>query len=116
MHDLDEIELIIGNSGRNFSGVTSVTIQLLNYQAKEFKLAVLGSAFIPDNFRTINFYQFIKLTRKALSSGKHKVFFTRRNDEMIQGLVAKYIFGSKMKISTGTKKVCEVPFRYSYKD
>ena len=44
MHDLDEIELIIGNSGRNFSGVTSVTIQLLNYQAKEFKLAVLGSA------------------------------------------------------------------------
>ena len=98
MHDLDEIELIIGNSGRNFSGVTSVTIQLLNYQAKEFKLAVLGSAFIPDNFRTINFYQFIKLTRKALSSGKHKVFFTRRNDEMIQGLVAKYIFGSKMKI------------------
>ena len=72
MHDLDEIELIIGNSGRNFSGVTSVTIQLLNYQAKEFKLAVLGSAFIPDNFRTINFYQFIKLQER---------FFPQENTE-----------------------------------
>ncbi len=98
MHNLDEVELIIGNSGRNFSGVTSITIQLLKYQIKEVNLVVLGSAFIPDNFKTINFYQFIQLTRKALSSGKHRVFFARRNDEMIQGLIAKYIFGSKIKI------------------
>ncbi|GIS22819.1 MAG: hypothetical protein CM15mP123_07210 [Gammaproteobacteria bacterium] len=75
MHDLDEIELIIGNSGRNFSGVTSITIQLLDYQYKEINLAVLGSSFIPNEFRTINFYQFIKLTRNNLSNGKNKDFF-----------------------------------------
>ena len=98
MYDLDEVELILGNSGRNFSGVTSITIQLLNYQTKEINLAVLGSKFIPDDFKTINFYQFLKLTRKRLSSGKFRIFFTRRNNEMIQGLIAKYIFGSKIKI------------------
>ena len=98
MRNLEEVELIIGNSGKNFSGVTSITIQLLSYQYKEINLAVLGSSFIPNEFKTINFYQFIKLTRNKLSNGKNRIFFTRRNDEMIQGLIAKYIFGSKIKI------------------
>ena len=98
MRNLEEVELIIGNSGKNFSGVTSITIQLLSYQCREINLAVLGSSFIPDKFKTINFYQFIKLTRNKLSNGKKRIFFTRRNDEMIQGLIAKYIFGSKIKI------------------
>ena len=98
MRNLEEVELIIGNSGKNFSGVTSITIQLLSYQYREINLAVLGSSFIPDEFKTINFYQFIKLTRNKLSNGKKRIFFTRRNDEMIQGLIAKYIFGSKIKI------------------
>lgn len=98
MRNLEEVELIIGNSGKNFSGVTSITIQLLSYQYRKINLAVLGSSFIPDEFKTINFYQFIKLTRNKLSNGKKRIFFTRRNDEMIQGLIAKYIFGSKIKI------------------
>ncbi len=92
------IELIIGNSGRNFSGGTSITLQLLGYQAKEMKLAVLGSRFIPKNFKTLNYFQFILLTRKKLPNGKLRVFYTRKNNEMIQGLIAKYIFRSKIKI------------------
>lgn len=98
MNNLEDVELIIGNSGKNFSGVTSITIQLLSYQYKQINLAVLGSSFISDEFKTINFYQFIKLTRNKLFNGKNRIFFTRRNDEMIQGLIAKYIFSSKIKI------------------
>tara|TARA_B100002019_G_C21262837_1_gene597710 strand:- start:1287 stop:2345 length:1059 start_codon:yes stop_codon:yes gene_type:complete len=98
MNNLEDVELIIGNSGKNFSGATSITIQLLKYQVKQINLVVLGSAFIPKKFKTINFYQFIKFTRKILPSGKYRVFYTRRNDEMIQGLIAKYIFGAKIKI------------------
>tara|TARA_B100000242_G_C43039104_1_gene484642 strand:- start:818 stop:1876 length:1059 start_codon:yes stop_codon:yes gene_type:complete len=96
--NLNDIELIIGNSGKNFSGGTSITIQLLQYQVKEINLAVLGSNFIPNNFKTLNYFQFIKLTRKKLASGKCRVFFTRKNNEMIQGLIAKYFFGAKIKI------------------
>lgn len=98
MPKLNDVELIIGNSGRNFSGGTSITIQLLHYQVKEINLAVLGSNFIPSNFKTLSYFQFIKLTRKMLSNGKQRVFYTRRNDEMIQGLIAKYFFGAKIKI------------------
>ena len=92
------IELIIGNSGRNFSGGTSITIQLLGYQQREMNLAVLGSRFIPKHFNTLNYFQFLLLTRKKLPNGKLRVFYARKNNEMIQGLFAKYIFRSKIKI------------------
>ncbi len=98
MLNIENIELIIGNSGWNFSGGTSITIQLLDYEAKEMNLAVLGSRFIPKHFKTLNYFQFLLLTRKKLPNGKLRVFYTRRNDEMIQGLIAKYFFGSKIKI------------------
>ena len=98
MTNLESIELIIGNSGRNFSGGTSITIQLLDYQEKEMNLAILGSRFIPKHFTTLNYLQFLLLTRKKLPSGKLRVFYTRKNNEMIQGLIAKYIFRSKIKI------------------
>ncbi|MDC2994345.1 glycosyltransferase family 4 protein [Gammaproteobacteria bacterium] len=98
MPSLKNIELIIGNSGRNFSGGTSITIQLLGYQVKEINLAVLGSRFIPTQYKTINYLQFLSLTRRKLPNGKPRVFYTRKNNEMIQGLLAKYIFGAKIKI------------------
>ena len=98
MFDLKSIELIIGNSGRNFSGGTSITIQLLDYQEKEMNLAVLGSRFIPGHIKTLNYFQFLLLTRTKLPNGKLRVFYTRKNNEMIQGLIAKYIFRSKIKI------------------
>ena len=98
MFDLKSIELIIGNSGRNFSGGTSITIQLLDYQEKEMNLAVLGSRFIPSHIKTLNYFQFLLLTRTKLPNGKLRVFYTRKNNEMIQGLIAKYIFRSKIKI------------------
>lgn len=98
MFNFKNIELIIGNSGRNFSGGTSITIQLLDYQEKEMNLAVLGSRFIPKHIKTLNYFQFLLLTRTKLPNGKLRVFYTRKNNEMIQGLIAKYIFRSKIKI------------------
>lgn len=98
MFNFKNIELIIGNSGRNFSGGTSITIQLLDYQEKAMNLAVLGSRFIPNHIKTLNYFQFLLLTRTKLPNGKLRVFYTRKNNEMIQGLIAKYIFRSKIKI------------------
>ena len=61
-------------------------------------LAVLGSRFIPSHIKTLNYFQFLLLTRTKLPNGKLRVFYTRKNNEMIQGLIAKYIFRSKIKI------------------
>ena len=93
-----DIELIIGNSNHNFSGGTSITLQLLPYQAKLIDLAVLGKKHIPPSFKTLNILDFITLRQLPLANGKPRVLYTRRNDEMIQGLIARDWLGSQIKI------------------
>jgi len=95
----NEIELIIGNSNSNFSGITSTMLQVLPYQKKMMKLKVLGNQHhLSDLSLHINFLQAIKICRHPLSNGKVRIFHTRRVDEMIQALIIKYFFGGKFKI------------------
>ncbi len=96
-HD-NEIELIIGNSNSNFSGVTSTMLQVLPHQQKHMNLRVMGKHHLPDASLAISFWQVAKMCRKPLSNGKFRVFQARRVDEMIQALLLKYLFRSKIKI------------------
>lgn len=93
-----EIELIIGNSNSNFSGVTSTMLQLLSEQQKLIHLRVMGKHHLPDKSLNISFWQVVKLCRKPLSDGRFRIFHARRVDEMIQSLILKYIFRAKIKI------------------
>ena len=76
-----EIELIIGNSGRNFSGGTSITIQLLQYQNNLMKLAILGSSYMPKNYKTLTkfesegFLKYIKIKNKDYLLKKYTNLF-----------------------------------------
>ena len=93
-----EIELIIGNSNSNFSGVTSTMLQVLSYQQKLVNLRVMGKHHLPDPSISLSFWQVAKLCRQPLSTGKYRVFHARRVDEMIQALLLKTFFGAKIKI------------------
>ena len=94
-----EIELIIGNSNSNFSGVTSTMLQVLPYQEKLMQLKVMGNKHhLSDPSQYISFWQAIFIARKPLSNGKTRIFHARRVDEMIQALLLKYLFGGKFKI------------------
>ena len=95
----DEIELIIGNSNSNFSGVTSTMLQVLPYQEQLMKLKVMGNKHhLSDPSVYISFWQTVKICRQPLSNGKSRIFHTRRVDEMIQALLIKYLFGGKFKV------------------
>lgn len=94
----DQVELILGNSSRNFSGVTSTMFQVLSYQRKIVNLRVMGKHFLPDPSVYNSFWQTVKMCRKPLKNGKWRVFHARRVDEMIQGLILKYVFGAKIKL------------------
>jgi len=95
----NEVELIIGNSNSNFSGVTSTMLQVLPYQEKLMKLKVMGNKHhLPDPSLYISFWQAIKIARQPLSNGKVRIFHARRVDEMIQALLLKYVFGAKFKV------------------
>lgn len=93
-----EVELILGNSSSNFSGVTSTMLQVLSHQQKLIPLRVMGKHFLPNPELAITFWQTVKMCRKPLRNGKFRVFHARRVDEMIQGVVLKFVFGAKIKL------------------
>ena len=93
-----EIEVILGNSNKRFSGVTSTMLATLPGVAERCEVAVLGAHFVPKGVRVIGFIEMIKISRKPLIDGKWRVFHARRNDEMIQALISKQLFGAKLKI------------------
>ncbi|PKI12839.1 glycosyltransferase family 4 protein [Colwellia sp. 12G3] len=93
-----EIELIIGNSKRNFSGITSTMLQVVSYQKDMIPLRVMGKNNLTDTSLAISFWQVVKMCQKPLSNGKFRVFHARRVDEMIQGVVLKYLFRAKIKL------------------
>ena len=95
----DAIEIILGNSNKRFSGVTSTMLQVLPYQQEKVGIAVLGSHHMPTDVPILSFLDFLRLCQKPLSDGRYRVFHARRNDEMIQALVAKKLFGAKIKIA-----------------
>ena len=94
----DEIELIIGNSNSNFSGVTSTMLQVMSYQKELISLGIMGTHFLPDQSLAISFWQTAKMCRTPLKNGKWRIFHARRVDEMIQGVILKYLFRAKIGI------------------
>ena len=96
--DNQEIELIVGNSSSNFSGVTSTMLQVTSLQKHMINLRIMGKHFVPDPSMTITFWEVAKMCRRPLSNGKWRIFHARRVDEMIQGVILKYVFRAKIKL------------------
>jgi mannosyltransferase len=83
--------LILGNSSKRFSGVTSTMLQTLPGVRKLMPLSVLGKHHLPDDVPTLTFRQLIELRDQT------RLFHARRNDEMIQALAARRL-GARIKI------------------
>ncbi|TCS37640.1 glycosyltransferase family 4 protein [Reinekea marinisedimentorum] len=98
-HDTSaDVEIILGNSNKKFSGVTSTMLQVLSVQSKSVNIAVLGKHHLPDSANAVSFRQAVSICRKPLKSGLPRVFHARRNDEMIQGLLLRLFCGSKVRL------------------
>ncbi len=92
-------QVILGNSNKRFSGVTSTLLQVLEVQKQQARLVVLGEHHLPQDVPVVSFWQLVRLARKPLPNGKWRVFHARRNDEMIQALLLKKVFGAKIRIA-----------------
>ena len=93
-----EIELILGNSKRNFSGITSTMLQVVSYQKDMIPLRIMGKNNLTDPSLAISFWQVVKMCQRPLANGKYRIFHARRVDEMIQAVVLKYFFRAKIKL------------------
>jgi mannosyltransferase len=92
------IEVILGNSNRRFSGVTSTMLRVLEHHKDKIGITVMGKPHLPEYVPSISFWKCAKLCRSTLPDGKFRVFHARRNNEVIQALILKRIFKAKIKI------------------
>lgn len=92
-------ELILGNSNKRFSGVTSTMLQVLEHQKALLPLAVLGKHHVSDNVTTLSFRDALRLCRTPLPDGKARVFHARRNNEVLQALALKALSRAPLKIA-----------------
>lgn len=88
---MDAPRLILGNSNKRFSGVTSTMLQTLPEVQKLMPLVVLGKHHLDEDTPIIAFRELVAL------SDQTRIFHARRNDEMIQALAARKL-GAKIKI------------------
>jgi mannosyltransferase len=77
--------------------VTSTLLQVLEEQAKLARVAVLGAHNLPAGTAVLSFRELLRLCREPLPDGRVRVFHARRNDEMIQALLARAL-GAKLRI------------------
>jgi len=74
-------------------------LQVLPHQQQRCQLSVLGGHHLPSKTPRLSFKEFTKLCKTDHPDGKPRVFHARRNDEMIQALLAKKIYGARIKIA-----------------
>ena len=98
-YNISSTELILGNSNPRFSGVTSTMLQVLRHQKDMINVVVMGKHHLPEDVQKVTFMEVVKHLRKAHPNGKTRVFHARRNNEVLQALALKKIFGVKIKIA-----------------
>lgn len=91
-------EIVLGNSNRRFSGITSTLLQVLPRQLSLMKIVVLGAHHLPQSAPYVGFFQLVKALRSRDAVDKTVVFHARRNNEMIQALVLKRLVRCQLKI------------------
>ena len=90
------IELILGNSSNRFSGVTSTFLQVLSRQQDLASVVVFGRGRPEITVPVWGWARTLCYLWRHRKSAP--VFHARRNDEMIQALILRFLTGAEMKI------------------
>ncbi len=89
----DDLELIVPNLHRRYSGVTATNRMVAPKLAKMFRAAWLGS-HAPEGIARIGFADLLKLWRRS----EPLIWHARRNDEMIAGVLLRAL-GWRLKLA-----------------
>ena len=74
-------------------------LQVLRHQKDMVNVAVMGKHHLPDDIQHVTFKDVARLCKQPLPDGRPRVFHARRNDEVLQALALKKLFGAKIKIA-----------------
>ena len=97
MNKYEKIEVILPNLNKRFSGILGSILSVAPHQTKDVHFAKIGYPF-PMDIPRIGWIDLFKLTSKPLSDGRLRIFHSRRNMEMLTGIILKYIFKRKIHL------------------
>lgn len=92
-----DIQVIIPNLNRRFSGITSAIAAVVPHQQKSLNFASVGHK-LPFSIQHLSWRQLLRLTKHNLPNGSPRVFHARRNIEMLAGLILKKILRRKLHL------------------
>ena len=90
------VEVVVPNFKRRLSGVTSTIVQLVPLQKKMIGVATLGPG-LPAGLPRMRWWQVPALLKRPIG-GRVRVWHSRRNVEMLAGVILRHLFRAPMKL------------------
>jgi mannosyltransferase len=95
---MNEIEVIITNIKKRYTGVSGTVNALLPIQSKVRKLALVGNA-LPNGIPAIGFWQAVAISKQAVPNNKaFRIWHVRRDPEMIRAIFARDVLRLPIKL------------------
>ena len=91
-------EVVFPNLKRRFSGITSTMIQVLPQQSLKLRIAVAGHPLPTVELPTISWSDLWKASAPGRKINPPILFHARRNDDMIVGVLLKYLFRRRLHL------------------
>lgn len=91
----DKIDVIAPNLKRRYSGVSSTVFRLVPLQAEKISIATTGPV-LPDDVPQFPLTKLLFLSRSGPSG--HRVWHSRRNIEMLVGVLLKFVLRKRLKL------------------
>jgi mannosyltransferase len=86
---MNDIELLVTNIKKRYTGVSGTVNALLPIQNKMRKLKLVGNA-LPNGIAAISYFEALQISKQALPNGKHfRIWHVRRDPEMIRAIFAR---------------------------
>lgn len=93
--DPDTVDVIAPNLKRRYSGVTSTVVRLVPVQAEKISIATTGPV-LPDELPQFPLSKLLSMSRSGPSGAR--IWHSRRNIEMLTGLILKHVFRKHLKL------------------
>jgi mannosyltransferase len=95
---MNDIELLVTNIKKRYTGVSGTINALLPIQSKMRRLKLIGDA-LPNGIASISFIDAIRISKQALPNGKQfRIWHVRRDPEMIRAIFARDVLKLPIKL------------------
>jgi mannosyltransferase len=92
-----QVEVIVANLKRRFSGVTSTVLALLPVQSRRIRIAALGPN-LPSHWQCITWRGLFRHGWQLPPGRRFRIWHARRNIEMLTGLILRSVLRMPLKL------------------